>query len=106
MSARPVNTCLEDPIINYCREFWLAMMTGDEFKISNEYPVIKHTKNYRCVCDKLQNILNNVRKEISKGSWFYDIKKLGLPIKHFVASTNINDTVPNYLVNGTYEPKP
>ena len=25
-------------------------------------------------------------------------QKLGLPIKHFIASTNINDTVPNYLV--------
>jgi threonine synthase len=24
-------------------------------------------------------------------------QKLGLPIKHFVASTNVNDTVPNYL---------
>ena len=33
-------------------------------------------------------------------------KKLGLPIKHFVASTNINDTVPNYLVAGVYNPKP
>lgn len=33
-------------------------------------------------------------------------KKLGLPVKHFVASTNINDTVPNYLINGLYEPKP
>ncbi|WP_435261899.1 threonine synthase [Tenacibaculum sp. nBUS_03] len=33
-------------------------------------------------------------------------QKLGLPIKHFVASTNINDTVPNYLTNGVYEPKP
>ena len=33
-------------------------------------------------------------------------QKLGLPIKHFVASTNINDTVPNYLVNGVYNPKP
>ena len=33
-------------------------------------------------------------------------QKLGLPIKHFVASTNINDTVPNYLVNGVYKPKP
>ena len=33
-------------------------------------------------------------------------QKLGLPIKHFVASTNINDTVPNYLVNGVYTPKP
>ena len=33
-------------------------------------------------------------------------QKLGLPIKHFVASTNINDTVPKYLVAGEYNPKP
>lgn len=33
-------------------------------------------------------------------------QKLGLPIKHFVASTNINDTVPQYLLNGNYDPKP
>ena len=33
-------------------------------------------------------------------------QKLGLPIKHFVASTNINDTVPKYLINGVYDPKP
>lgn len=32
--------------------------------------------------------------------------KLGLPIAHFVASTNVNDTVPNYLASGEYEPKP
>ena len=33
-------------------------------------------------------------------------QKLGLPVKHFIASTNINDTVPQYLVNGIYSPKP
>jgi threonine synthase len=33
-------------------------------------------------------------------------QKLGLPIKHFVASTNVNDTVPNYLIDGIYKPKP
>ena len=33
-------------------------------------------------------------------------QKLGLPIKHFIASTNINDTVPNYLKQGIYNPKP
>nr|BFF40936.1 hypothetical protein BACY1_27410 [Tenacibaculum mesophilum] len=33
-------------------------------------------------------------------------KKLGLPIKHFVAATNVNDTVPNYLASGEYHPKP
>lgn len=33
-------------------------------------------------------------------------KRLGLPIAHFVASTNANDTVPRYLQNGNYAPKP
>ena len=33
-------------------------------------------------------------------------KKLGLPIRHFVAATNANDTVPRFLENGHYEPKP
>ena len=33
-------------------------------------------------------------------------QKLGLPIKHFIAATNINDTVPNYLIEGKYAPKP
>ena len=33
-------------------------------------------------------------------------KKLGLPIEHFVAATNVNDTVPQFLITGKYEPKP
>jgi len=33
-------------------------------------------------------------------------KRLGLPIEHFVASTNVNDTVPQFLATGTYTPKP
>ena len=33
-------------------------------------------------------------------------KKLGLPIQHFVASTNVNDTVPQFLKTGSYVPKP
>jgi len=33
-------------------------------------------------------------------------QKLGLPIKHFVAATNVNDTVLNYLKDGIYNPKP
>ncbi|CAM3600903.1 threonine synthase [Sphingobacterium prati] len=32
--------------------------------------------------------------------------KMGLPVKHFVAATNVNDTVPRFLVSGQYEPKP
>jgi threonine synthase len=33
-------------------------------------------------------------------------QKLGLPITHFVAATNVNDTIPNYLIDGVYNPKP
>ncbi|WP_372744045.1 threonine synthase [Lutibacter sp.] len=33
-------------------------------------------------------------------------QQLGLPVKQFIASTNINDIVPNYLETGIYTPKP
>ena len=32
-------------------------------------------------------------------------QQMGLPIEHFIASTNVNDTVPEYLNSGTYNPK-
>ncbi len=33
-------------------------------------------------------------------------QQLGLPVKQFVAATNINDIVPNYFNTGVYTPKP
>jgi len=33
-------------------------------------------------------------------------QKLGMPVKHFVASTNVNDVVPKYMKKGVYEPMP
>ncbi|XOD67393.1 MAG: threonine synthase [Flavobacteriales bacterium Tduv] len=32
-------------------------------------------------------------------------KEMGLPVKHFIAATNINDTVPRFLKTGEYSPK-
>ncbi|SKB47663.1 threonine synthase [Sphingobacterium nematocida] len=32
--------------------------------------------------------------------------RMGLPVKHFVAGTNVNDTVPRFLKSGSYDPKP
>src|ERR1700712_3731585 len=32
--------------------------------------------------------------------------KMGLPVEHFIAATNANDTVPEYLKSGVYRPKP
>lgn len=31
-------------------------------------------------------------------------QSLGLPVRHWIAATNINDTVPRYLADGNYEP--
>lgn len=33
-------------------------------------------------------------------------QKLGMPVKHFIASTNANTVVPNFMKNGVYEPMP
>lgn len=33
-------------------------------------------------------------------------KKMGLPIHHFIAATNINDVVPEYLGSGNFHPRP
>lgn len=33
-------------------------------------------------------------------------QSLGLPVRQWVAATNINDTVPRYLADGNYEPRP
>lgn len=32
--------------------------------------------------------------------------KMGLPVKQFLAATNVNDVVPRYLKNGEYDPRP
>ena len=31
---------------------------------------------------------------------------MGLPVEHFIAATNVNDTVPEFLKTGVYQPKP
>ena len=33
-------------------------------------------------------------------------KKMGLPVRRFIAATNANDIVPSYLKSGKYEPRP
>lgn len=33
-------------------------------------------------------------------------QKLGMPVKQFIAATNVNDTVPKFMNTGVYNPKP
>lgn len=32
--------------------------------------------------------------------------KMGLPVKHYIVATNVNDVVPEYLLTGKYRPRP
>jgi threonine synthase len=34
------------------------------------------------------------------------VQRMGLPVEHFIASTNLNDIVPKYLETGNYLPRP
>tara|TARA_R110002012_G_scaffold322018_1_gene553710 strand:- start:5146 stop:6438 length:1293 start_codon:yes stop_codon:yes gene_type:complete len=33
-------------------------------------------------------------------------QQLGMPVKHFIAATNVNDVIPRFMQTGKYEPKP
>jgi threonine synthase len=33
-------------------------------------------------------------------------KRIGLPVARFIASTNVNDVVPKYLLSGEFQPRP
>lgn len=33
-------------------------------------------------------------------------QQLGMPVQHFIAATNVNDTVPRFMRTGAYDPKP
>jgi threonine synthase len=33
-------------------------------------------------------------------------QRLGMPVAHFIAATNVNDTVPQFMKTGSYDPKP
>jgi len=34
------------------------------------------------------------------------VQRMGMPVRHFIASTNVNDTVPKYMQTAKYDPKP
>ncbi|NNJ88590.1 MAG: threonine synthase [Eudoraea sp.] len=33
-------------------------------------------------------------------------QRMGMPVRHFIAATNVNDTVPKYMQTALYDPKP
>ena len=78
--------------INIAR--WLPQM----FYYFIAYRSLKH-KNKRLVFSVPSGNFGNICAGIMG-------QQMGLPIDHFIASTNVNDAVPRYLETGTYDPKP
>jgi len=60
--------------------------------------VAKHGKSAISICVPSGNFGN-----LTAGLF---AKKMGLPIHQFIAATNANDVVPQYLSSGTYTPRP
>ena len=78
--------------INVAR--WLPQM----FYYFIAYRALKH-KNKKLVFSVPSGNFGNICAGIMG-------QQMGLPISHFIASTNVNDTVPRYLKTSNYEPFP
>jgi threonine synthase len=76
----------------------IARLIPQMFYYFEAYRQLKHL-NKKIVCSVPSGNFGN----ITAGLLAY---KMGLPIHHFIAATNVNNIVPNYLVTGIYEPKP
>ena len=78
--------------INVAR--WLPQM----FYYFIAYRALKH-KNKKLVFSVPSGNFGNICAGIMG-------QQMGLPIAHFIASTNVNDSVPRYLDTGSYDPMP
>jgi len=78
--------------------FWGVAQIGRSIQISNLKSQISNLKS-DIVCAVPSGNFGNICAGLIA-------KRLGLPIAHFIAATNINDIVPHYLQSGNYLPRP
>ncbi|MEM8764003.1 MAG: threonine synthase [Bacteroidota bacterium] len=66
---------------------------------------------YLNACQKFQGNLEDIVFSIPSGN-FGNIcagmvaQRMGMPVKHFIAATNVNDVVPRFMKSNNYDPKP
>ncbi|MEL6974055.1 MAG: threonine synthase, partial [Bacteroidota bacterium] len=66
---------------------------------------------YLIACQKFQGKLEDIVFSVPSGN-FGNIcagmvaQRMGMPVKHFIAATNVNDVVPRFMKNNRYVPKP
>jgi len=85
--------------------FQLPPIEGTEFKIG-DIPVFHHTTNYRCKCEKLEQILLKLRHIISKGYDTLSCEKLIQQLKlNIVDSDKIDYKVEDLIICATHNQK-
>jgi len=77
--------------------FWAVAQLGRSVQISNLKSQISNLK-FDIVCAVPSGNFGNICAGLIA-------KRLGLPVAHFIAATNINDIVPQYLQSGNYYPR-
>jgi len=76
----------------------IARLIPQSFYYFHAYAQLKHNGR-PLVCSVPSGNFGN----LSGGLLAY---KMGLPVEKFIAATNVNDIVPNYLKTGVFKPKP
>ena len=84
--------------------YQLPPIHGDEFKRDGIVEV-EHNTNYRCKCDKLEGVLNKLRKSIGNGVEIFNSnqsKYFGIDV---IEASNINYTVEDLIITATHKSK-
>ena len=85
--------------------YQLPPIEGDEFQINN-IPIVNHTTNHRCKCEKLFKILKFLRKSIENNSDYFNPscfdKLFGLDI---ISADDIDYQVEDLIITKTHKNK-
>ncbi len=104
---RLVKACFADPDIRNNKE----LTTANSINIARLLPQMiyyihsivhllpDHSPGFRIICSVPSGNFGN----LTAGLFAF---KMGLPVKRFIAATNSNHIVPDYLQSGSFEPKP
>jgi len=81
--------------------YQLPPIVGSQFKI-NDIPIIEHTTNHRCKCEKLYEILQELRKLIKDGHKYFDNKKDKIFGIDVISSDDMDYQVEDLIITKTH----
>ncbi|MBT8285915.1 MAG: threonine synthase [Flavobacteriaceae bacterium] len=103
-----------------CQRMVKKAFTDDRLKGSVQLTSANSINVARWLPQMLYYMLAYRQKEVSAGDLVFSVpsgnfgnicagmvaQKMGLPISHFIAATNVNDTVPRFMETSEYQPHP